>query len=127
MAYGPERQYQLLQTLGLKQPNLTRMIVLLVGVSIVLLLLVQGLLSIRHTARDPVSRAYLLFLRRLARHGISKDTSEGPVDFARRAVRQLPALSSPISEISRVYVEARYGTAVPAGAASTIRRLTRSL
>ena len=127
MAYGPERQYQLLQTLGLKQPNLTRMIVLLVGVSIVLLLLVQGLLSIRRTARDPVSRAYLLFLRRLARHGISKGTSEGPVDFARRAVRQLPALSSPISEISRVYVEARYGTAVPAGAASTIRRLTRSL
>ena len=127
MAYGPARQYQLLRTLGLDRPSLGRMALLLVGVSIVLLLLVQGLLSFRRTTRDPVSSAYLRFLRRLARHGVSKVASEGPVDFAKRAVRQLPALTEPIAEISRVYVAARYGIALPPGAARRIRRLTRAL
>jgi hypothetical protein len=127
MAYGPTRQYQLLRALGLDRPSLSRLILLLAGVSIVLLLLVQGLLSIRRSARDPVSRAYLRFLHRLARHGVSKGASEGPVDFAQRAVRQLPALTEPITEISRVYVAARYGTALLPGAASRIRRLTRAL
>ncbi|MDP7218306.1 MAG: DUF3488 and transglutaminase-like domain-containing protein, partial [Arenicellales bacterium] len=127
MAYGPARQYQLLRTLGLDRPSLGRMALLLVGVSIVLLLLVQGLLSFRRTTRDPVSSAYLRFLRRLARHGVSKVASEGPVDFAKRAVRQLPALTEPITEISRVYVAARYGIALPPGAARRIRRLTRAL
>ncbi|MDP6399012.1 MAG: DUF3488 and transglutaminase-like domain-containing protein [Arenicellales bacterium] len=127
VAYGPARQYQLLRALGLDRPSLSRLILLLAGVSIVLLLLVQGLLSIRRSARDPVSSAYLRFLHRLARHGVSKGASEGPVDFAQRAVRQLPALTEPITEISRVYVAARYGTALPPGAASRIRRLTRAL
>ena len=127
MAYGPARQYQLLRTLGLDRPSLGRMALLLVGVSIVLLLLVQGLLSFQRTTRDPVSSAYLRFLHRLARHGVSKATSEGPVDFSKRAVRQLPALTEPITEISRVYVAARYGIALPPGAASRIRRLTRAL
>ena len=127
MAYGPARQYQLLRTLGLDRPSLGRMALLLVGVSIVLLLLVQGLLSFQRTTRDPVSSAYLRFLRRLARHGVSKVASEGPVDFAKRAVQQLPALTEPITEISRVYVAARYGIALPPGAARRIRRLTRAL
>ena len=127
MAYGPARQYQLLQTLGLDRPSLGRMTVLLVGVSIVLLLLVQGLLSFRRSTRDPVSSAYLRFLHRLARQGVSKSASEGPVDFAKRAVQQLPALTEPITEISRVYVAARYGVALPPAAARRIRRLTRTL
>jgi hypothetical protein len=73
-----------------------------------------------------VNSAYQRFLHQLVRYGVSKAASEGPVDFAQRAVQQLPALTEPITEISRVYVAARYGTTLPPAAASRIRLLTRT-
>ena len=115
------------RNLGLKNPSAAQLTLLLVVVSIILLLFIPSLLSIHHNKTEPVMRAYNYFLKRLALYGVDKAPSEGPVDFSYRAIEQLPACSEQISEISQIYVTARYTTKEFSNAAIRIRRLTRKL
>ncbi|MBT6276300.1 MAG: DUF4129 domain-containing protein, partial [Chromatiales bacterium] len=57
---------------------------------------------------DPTLAAYERFCARLARVGVSRAASEGPVDFANRASHLLPHLQKDINFISKLYVRARY-------------------
>jgi hypothetical protein len=63
------------------------------------------------SSRDPVQRLYLRFCARLARRGLTRKASEGPLDFAARACARYPELAGQIDEIVRQYVELRYRAA----------------
>ncbi len=81
---------------------------------------------------EPAARLYRQFCARAARAAAKRDNAEarqldsdplppraaaeGPLDFAARASRALPARAAQIAEITRLYVQARYGRGDPAAA-----------
>lgn len=113
--YNPERQRRLLAWLGFRTPSwVTLVATLFGGVVLVVLLLAAVMLGVR-PRREPVQRAYELFCRKMARLGLDRAASEGPLAFAQRCAAVRPELAAQINSITRHYVEVRYGgRAVPA-------------
>lgn len=66
----------------------------------------------RQPARDPVTRAYDRFCRKVAAHGIIREPWEAPVAFASRAADSLLEASSAIREIGIAVADLRYGEGV---------------
>ena len=58
--------------------------------------------------------------------GPERAPNEGPLDFAARATAALPASAEPISRITGLYVEARYGRALE-GSAPAVEGLRDAL
>jgi transglutaminase-like putative cysteine protease len=125
LAYNPDRQRELLQSLGMKTPdwqNMTAVLALLCGS--VLLLLTAWILYQRQRL-DPARRAWLNFTRRLARRGVVWQEWEGPQDFARRAAAALPTQAESIHAIAAAYARQRYAaTAGGPGTTDGINQLT---
>jgi transglutaminase-like putative cysteine protease len=118
LGYTPERQIRLLSRVGVDSPSWTSLTAMLVaGAGIVLLVLTaMTLLQLRRGRPDPVQRAYRAFCRKLARAGLVRGRSEGPLDFARRAGAARPQAAGAVQEITGLYLALRYGDAPPAGA-----------
>ncbi|MBA3710571.1 MAG: DUF3488 domain-containing transglutaminase family protein, partial [Planctomycetes bacterium] len=62
----------------------------------------------RRRARDPAVTLFGAFCQRLARVGVERSASEGPVDFARRASERVPDHADRIARITESYIGARY-------------------
>ncbi len=110
LGYGMERQRQLLARIHIDSGNLAE-IALALMLSITLSL---GILALwlwrRRAPGDPVLGLYRRFCQKLKRRHIECGRSEGPVDFCRRITRQHPQFSAEASEISRLYIDLRYGS-----------------
>jgi transglutaminase-like putative cysteine protease len=118
LGYTPDRQIRLLSRVGVEAPSWKSLTALLVvGAGIVLLALtVMTLQQLRRGDSDPVQHAYRAFCRKLARAGVVRGSSEGPLDFARRACAARPQAAGAVQEITHLYLALRYGGAPPAGA-----------
>src|SRR5262249_17468678 len=111
LGYNFERQKQLLARLGQQDASWRDLtIALMIASGIVVLGLSAGLL-LRHTRfkRDPALVVYEKFCARLAKLGVSRNPSEGPMDLAVRAAIAAPELTDAIREITATYVGLRYG------------------
>jgi transglutaminase-like putative cysteine protease len=64
----------------------------------------------RPAAREPSLIAWNRYCSKLAAAGLARAPHEGPVDYLRRVGQKRPELAKDIEEITRRYVEARYGT-----------------
>lgn len=69
---------------------------------------------------DPALRLYRLFLKDLARRGVTAAPNEGASDLGRRATLALPALARQIGALVAAYEAARYG--VPDAQSLTLLR-----
>jgi transglutaminase-like putative cysteine protease len=113
LGYDFERQQRFLNALSPSMATLRGMLwALLTGAAILigtlsLLLLRPG----RSPGRDEVSRLYARFLNCFAKSGLLKGQTEGPTDFARRAIRHRPDLTNDIEVITGLYTGLRYGNA----------------
>jgi len=106
--YDIDKQLQLLKSLGMEAPGWLGLIIgLTAGVSLFLLAMLLGLKRSERD-REPLLSIYRLFENKLAKAGLNRRPSEGPVDFARRAGQLQPALRSVIDDITGEYVELRY-------------------
>ena len=125
LGYSQQRQLQLLARLGLS--GWAEMaLALFAGGGGLLLLTAAFLLRGRRWRRaDPVTAAYRRFCIRLARAAVVRGPSEGPLDFARRAARRLPAAASEIHRISALYTMLRYGRTRPLAQVAELRRRAR--
>lgn len=108
VGYSPQLQKELLSRLGMHKPDWKKMAVILT-----LLLALSGLLMLlfsfhRRAHPDPAVRLYTLFCQKLARLGLDKQASEGPLDFASRAQNKLPQYQAEIASITRLYTQLRY-------------------
>lgn len=111
LGYNPERQRDLLASLGLKEPDWRSMTaVLSVLCGGVLLGLTAWILRNRLRV-DPALAAWRRFTARLGRRGIEWRTWEGPLDFAERAATHAPSHAATIREIATLYARLRYGPA----------------
>jgi hypothetical protein len=62
---------------------------------------------------DPLAAAYARFCAKLARRGVIRHATEGPVAFARRAGAVRPDLHKSIETICVLYARLRYGPVAP--------------
>lgn len=120
LGYNPQRQRDLLASLGLKEPDwrsMTAVLSILCGG--VLLVLTAWILRNRLRV-DPALAAWRRFTARLARRGIVWRTWEGPLAFAERAAATDRIHGDGIREIAALYARLRYG---PAPQAADLIRL----
>lgn len=129
LAYGPERQKRALEKLGMRDASPSRMVLTL---TILCTVLLSGLgLFLVHRARpvasDPLAREFDRFCRRMARSGLVRKPSEGPMDFAQRAAATRPDLAEAIWHITRLYIQLRYTGGENTDGVSALRRRIRRL
>lgn len=68
----------------------------------------------RRKEADAALAAMRVLERKLARAGVARGHSEGPRNYFRRAIRQLPAQRPELDHLMRCYIELRYATLEPA-------------
>ncbi len=114
--YGQPQQFAVLDWLGFARPDSTAYIIALLAGALATVGLLALWLNYSGAPRrsDAVVDLYRRFCDRLQRIGIPRPPSEGPLDFAARAIRERPDLAAPIREITDCYVALRYGVADPA-------------
>ena len=110
LGYGTRRQHELLAWFGVDAGNLSALSIgMFATVGAMLGILALWLAWRRPMPVDPVARVYARFCRKLARAGVTRRGSEGPVDFAARVVSTRPPLREPVERITAMYVALRYG------------------
>jgi transglutaminase-like putative cysteine protease len=110
LGYGPRRQRQLLGMFGVDSADVRGLITgMLATIGVLLGVLALGLARRRPAPVDPVLRIYRRFCRKLARAGVARRASEGPLDFAARVATQQPQLGTAVHRITGMYVALRYG------------------
>jgi protein-glutamine gamma-glutamyltransferase len=111
--YGFGRQKRLLARFGIQTANRHgRLLAALMAAGIVCVLgfvVSRRLPKLRGPTPDPALRHYRIFCRKLARAGLARNPSSGPVDFARQVVQARADLASPAQAIVGLYVAIRYG------------------
>ncbi|TCV90671.1 transglutaminase TgpA family protein [Sulfurirhabdus autotrophica] len=111
ISYNQERQLALLSRLW-NQPVSWREIGLSIAGAMTLLFLLLGsvmLWQMRAHPKDNIKQQYDKFCAKLAKIGIARHGHEGPIDFAKRAVKLRPELTEKIQDITNLYVTLRYG------------------
>ncbi|MCG6863219.1 MAG: DUF3488 and transglutaminase-like domain-containing protein [Chromatiaceae bacterium] len=103
------RQQRMIETLGLgalHEYGLTLALITSAGAVLGLLLV-----ALTRTARpqDPLERIYERFCHRLARIGLPRRSSEGPVAYSRRVIAARPDMRPPVEAFIARYVARRYG------------------
>jgi len=127
LAYGPERQTDLLSWLsvgGLAWQSVAAGVLGIAGGLIVLLVMLG--LKTRGRTIDRVHAAYQDYCVRLARRGLARAADEGPADYARRARRARPDLAGQIDAISDLYIALRYGKEPLQEELAALRRSVRA-
>jgi transglutaminase-like putative cysteine protease len=122
LGYTPDRQMKLLNDVGFATATWRTLALLLmtVAAAVIGVLALLVLSKLRFATRDPVTRAWSAFCRKLARRGTSRRPEEGPLDFARRAAAEQPPLALRIAAIAELYAELRYAGQ---GGKAEVRRL----
>lgn len=106
--YSTRHQEQLLKSLGLaglREYALVAGMIILAALALGISVFLLGRLE----RRDPLRRVYERFVKRLARLGIERRASEGPVALTERATTERPDLAEGVRAFARLYVPLRYG------------------
>jgi transglutaminase-like putative cysteine protease len=109
LGYNPQRQRDLLASLGMNEPDWRSMTAVLSVLCGAVMLGLTGWILRNRMRVDPALAAWRRFTARLARHGVAWRPWEGPQAFAERAAVQIPAQAQTIREIAELYARLRYG------------------
>lgn len=110
ISFDEEAQIAWLNWLGLGQIRGRELLLLSIGFIVLTLAALGYWLSRPARSADPWVRAWQSLGQKLAKLGVPpRQVHEGPLDFAKRAAAQRPALAGEIQRLAQIYVEARYG------------------
>ncbi|MCL4721733.1 MAG: transglutaminase-like domain-containing protein [Gammaproteobacteria bacterium] len=109
LAFGPDQQAALLETLGFVSPSV-RDIALVCAAAFGAALLVLTLVGLRRhrVRRDPVEEAWQRLCRSLAAAARPRAAAEGPLEYARAAAAARPDLAPAITALAAEYLRLRY-------------------
>jgi transglutaminase-like putative cysteine protease len=109
--FNAAQQFSLLERLGLDNPDWRTLGLGLTTVVAVFFVALSAWLAwtFRTPARDWPERLHAQAARRLARRGVARRASEGPVAYLDRAAAHRPELRRELAEIRDLYVALRYG------------------
>lgn len=109
ISYNSDTQIDFFNRFGFKNMNwqylslsLVAMILAGLGIFIAIIFLNQKRI------RDQASRYYYRFCKKLAKHGLTREAYEGPVDYAQRANGKFVNASRSINTITELYIAVRY-------------------
>lgn len=110
IGYDADLQHRFLDKLGLGKlgPTLTGFLMAGVAIAAGAFVFLLGLVRWRKRREDPARRVYERWCRRLARHGLERRASEGPLDFGHRVARLRPGLAANADAVTTLYLRARY-------------------
>lgn len=129
IGYNQERQRQFFQNLGWPSVDWRTLAFWLViatvtvGGAVTLGLLVRD----RPPRRDPALVAWQRYCAKLAATGLVRAPYEGPIDFLARVTSVKPRIARDAEEITRRYVEARYGPGATKAELKELMRRVREL
>ena len=129
IGYNVERQRQFFMNLGWPKVDWRTLgfwlviATFLVGGAITLGLLVRD----RPPRRDAAVVAWQRYCAKLAASGVTRAPHEGPLDFLARVVSLKPKIARDAEEITRRYVEARYGAGATRAEMRELLRRVREL
>jgi transglutaminase-like putative cysteine protease len=127
LGYNPERQRDLMSSLGMRDADWRSLTAAMASALSVFTLLLLAW-SLRRLVRpDPVQRAWQAFCRKLGARGVARAPHEGPRDFAARAAGRPPAAAAAIEAIGALYLGARYGRAPTPEQVSELKQRVRAL
>jgi hypothetical protein len=106
--YNNANQSSFMLSFGIKDMK-TMVYWMMVFVGIITAILSLFLLYQKPKQTDPVLKAYNRFLKKLAKAGFTKDTGEGPRDFAERIKPNLPNQAEQIETITTIFIGQQYG------------------
>ncbi|MDJ0812587.1 MAG: DUF3488 and transglutaminase-like domain-containing protein [Woeseiaceae bacterium] len=112
LGYGPENQDRFMDWLGIDDPDWQKKVLLLIGWTMGLLFVVSFAMALRNGAprRDRAARLYRQFVKR---SGQVPAVGETPAAFALRLQSEDRLPAATVNEITRSYLEARYGVPDP--------------
>ena len=122
LGFGPEKQRDFMEAIGIDDPTWRKMLLWLIGLVIALTLLVSLLLALRNRP-PPRDRAALLYDRFVRKTGVVADTGETPIAFAVRARETSKLDADTIDAVTNCYLDARYG----AGGEKALQQLERNV
>jgi transglutaminase-like putative cysteine protease len=126
VGYNSEKQRQFFFNLGLGSIDWQSLGIWLIVATFGIGGVTSFLLFVRDLPprREASLAAWDRFCAKLAATGLTRSPSEGPVDFLARIRTERPAIASSAEEITRRYVEARYGEGA---SREELRELARSV
>ena len=113
LGYNPQRQREVLERLGLSEPDWRSMTAVLATLCAIALLAVSLWTLYQRNTDTPAQRAWRIFCRLLARRGIIRADWEGPLNFALRVARERPAFSVLTREAASHFADLHYGKGQP--------------
>lgn len=109
LGYNNKRQKAFFAAIGIPEitwQGLSQLLFSILGVLAGILALI--IFSNKKTHKDEVQLYYSKFLKKLMKHGLLKELSEGADDFCQRAVSKLPRHQVVIEQITLLYQQLRY-------------------
>ncbi|MFN6961326.1 MAG: DUF3488 and DUF4129 domain-containing transglutaminase family protein [Rhodocyclaceae bacterium] len=125
LGFDPQRQRELLMRLGMASPDWRAMAAWLAASMALALLGLAAAMFWRRPHPDPAERQWRRFTRRLEKRGLPRRAWEGPLDYAQRVAKELPAAADDIRAIAALYAGLRYGNAPPVHLSALRRRIAR--
>ena len=127
LGYNPQRQRELLTSLGMRAPDWQQMTAILTGLCGALLLGFTAWALHQRQKLDPALAAWNRLSKMLSGRGLARRSWEGPYDYAERVGAALPAerasLAAEIRAIADLYAHLRYAAGSPAHAAQQLQEL----
>ena len=129
IGYDNKRQAELINKLFNQQLSMTNIVLMMLSIFFALSLVIALYIikPFRKTECDPVQRLYYRFCDKLARHGMIRNSYEGPMDYSQRAEQQFPDQSPIIRRIVRLYINQRYRSHNDPEQFIKLRKLIKSL
>ncbi len=109
VGFNLQRQRDVLRDLGLEAARPWQLVALAGAFAFVWGLAILGFARARHARADPTVALWSRLCRRLARAGLPRRPSEGPLAYTGRAASRWPQSSAPLQRIGETYAALRYG------------------
>jgi len=114
MGFSAEDQFALLQRFGISMGRRGGWLLFMVLPPLFILVAALAGRMVRRArsqpAEDEALRIYTRFLKKMARAGLPKPPHQGPLDYARSVIRQVPEWENDVEGIAGLYIGLRYGT-----------------
>jgi transglutaminase-like putative cysteine protease len=123
LGYNFERQREMLSLFGVQSPDWRTLAMMLFWSTAGVIGLTALWLFGRWRRNDPVQRAWSAFCAKLARTGMKRGNSEGPLTYGERAARGLPQRADLITKIVALYIDLRYGRDIAPSRTRELREL----
>jgi transglutaminase-like putative cysteine protease len=113
LGYNAQRQMELMQRLGIDNPDWKLLASLMASSAGLWLLWVVWRHFPKRQKRDALDRSWQRFCRKMAQLGLPREPWESPNDYAKRIASTRPQLRERVENIAELYTTYRFGRTAP--------------